>query len=84
LKAVSTHSLGAAVAVTAVAKFGVAKGADASGKSSLKVLLTRRLDDPEDEVRDRSALDLKLLENEQAALKFQNGIPLHSILCLWC
>jgi len=64
-----------AAAVTALAKFGVAKGADASVKSSIKVLLTRCLDDPEDEVRDRAALNLKLMENEQAAAKFiQNGI----------
>ena len=63
-----------AAAVTSLAKFGVAKGADASVKASIKVLLTRCLDDPEDEVRDRAALNLRLLENEQAATKFiRNG-----------
>src|SRR6266496_3819617 len=63
-----------AAAVTALAKFGVG-GADASVKASIKVLLTRCLDDPEDEVRDRAALNLKLLDNEQAATKFiKNGI----------
>ena len=63
-----------AAAVTALAKFGV--GADASIKASIKILLTRCLDDPDDEVRDRAALNLKLLDNEEAATKFiKNGIP---------
>jgi len=64
-----------AAAVTALAKFGVGD-TDASVKASIKVLLTRCLDDPEDEVRDRAALNLKLLDNEQAAAKFiKNGAP---------
>jgi len=71
-----------AAAVTALAKFGVAEGADASVKASIKVLLTRCLDDPEDEVRDRAALSLKLLQNEQAATKIiRNGISTRSLPC---
>ena len=68
-----------AAAVTALAKFGVAEGADATVKASINVLLTRCLDDPEDEVRDRAALSLKLLQNEQAATKIiRNGISTRS------
>ena len=64
-----------AAAVTALAKFGVGESTDSSVKASIKVLLTRCLDDPEDEVRDRAALSLKLLDNEQAATKLiKNGI----------
>lgn len=64
-----------AAAVTALAKFGVADITDRSVKASIRVLLTRCLDDPEDEVRDRAALNLKLLDNDQAATKFiKNGI----------
>jgi len=63
-----------AAAVTALAKFGIGQNADPSIKASIKVLLTRCLDDPEDEVRDRAALNLKLLDNQQAATKFiMNG-----------
>ncbi|KAM3514294.1 hypothetical protein MY11210_002084 [Beauveria gryllotalpidicola] len=52
-----------AAAVTALAKFGVGQ-ADADVKSSVKVLLTRCLDDVDDEVRDRAALNLKLMSEE--------------------
>jgi len=66
-----------AAAVTALAKFGVGEKADPSVKASIKVLLTRCLDDPEDEVRDRAALNLKLLDNSDAAAKFiKKGIRL--------
>lgn len=71
-----------AAAVTALAKFGAWEGSAPSVKHSIKVLLTRCLDDPEDEVRDRAALNLKLLDNKEAAQKFiNNGITL-DILCL--
>src|SRR5579859_4508748 len=64
-----------AAAVTALAKFGAWEGADDNIRKSIKVLLTRCLDDPEDEVRDRAALNLKLLDNKEAAQKFiNNGI----------
>ena len=50
-------------AVTALAKFGVGQK-DPDVKSSVKVLLTRCLDDVDDEVRDRAALNLKLMGEE--------------------
>ncbi|RVD90232.1 uncharacterized protein DFL_001207 [Arthrobotrys flagrans] len=49
-----------AAAVTALAKFGVGQK-DEEVKKSVIVLLTRCLDDPDDEVRDRAALNLKLV-----------------------
>jgi coatomer protein complex subunit gamma len=52
-----------AAAVTALAKFGVGQK-DADVKSSVRVLLTRCLDDVDDEVRDRAALNLKLMNEE--------------------
>jgi coatomer protein complex subunit gamma len=68
-----------AAAVTALAKFGAGEKTDPSLKASIKVLLTRCLDDPEDEVRDRAALNLKLLDNQQAATKFINNGNIISI-----
>ncbi|KAJ4147545.1 hypothetical protein LMH87_002057 [Akanthomyces muscarius] len=60
-----------AAAVTALAKFGVGQ-TDADVKSSVKVLLTRCLDDVDDEVRDRAALNLKLMgeKDDQMASNF--------------
>jgi coatomer protein complex subunit gamma len=52
-----------AAAVTALAKFGVGQK-DPDVKSSVRVLLTRCLDDVDDEVRDRAALNLKLMNEE--------------------
>ncbi|KAJ6264068.1 hypothetical protein Dda_0209 [Drechslerella dactyloides] len=52
-----------AAAVTALAKFGVGQK-DEDVKKSVVVLLTRCLDDPDDEVRDRAALNLKLVKGE--------------------
>jgi len=70
-----------AAAVTALAKFGAGTNVDANTKASIKVLLTRCLDDPEDEVRDRAALNLKLLGNEAAEAKFiRNGMIRPSIV----
>jgi coatomer subunit gamma len=67
-----------AAAVTALAKFGAT---NSGVRASVKVLLTRCLDDPEDEVRDRAALNLKLLDNEEAANKFiKNGMTLTNCL----
>lgn len=48
-----------AAAVTALAQFGLVE--DKNIKDSIKVLLTRCLDDDTDEVRDRAALSLRLL-----------------------
>lgn len=64
-----------AAAVTALAKFGVGQ-TDPEVKSSVSVLLTRCLDDTDDEVRDRAALNLRLMseENEMASLFIKNGM----------
>lgn len=63
-----------AAAVTALAKFGVGQK-DPEVKSSVQVLLTRCLDDTDDEVRDRAALNLRLMGSEdQSAESFvKNG-----------
>ena len=64
-----------AAAVTALAKFGVGQK-DADVKASVKVLLTRCLDDVDDEVRDRAALNLKLMgekDDEMARNFVKNG-----------
>lgn len=63
-----------AAAVTALAKFGVGQS-DAEVKGSVSVLLTRCLDDTDDEVRDRAALNLRLMgEEDEIANRFvKNG-----------
>jgi coatomer protein complex subunit gamma len=68
-----------AAAVTALAKFGVGQQ-DPEVKSSVHVLLTRCLDDTDDEVRDRAALNLRLMkEDDELAGKFiRNGTYLWS------
>lgn len=71
-----------AAAVTALAKFGVGQK-DPEVKRSVTVLLTRCLDDVDDEVRDRAALNLRLIaqEGEMATRFIKNGrfalAPLH-------
>jgi coatomer protein complex subunit gamma len=62
-----------AAAVTALGKFGITR--DAEVRNSIQVLLTRCLDDVDDEVRDRAALNLKLMdEDEETANRFiRNG-----------
>jgi coatomer protein complex subunit gamma len=62
-----------AAAVTALGKFGLSK--DPEVRSSIKVLLTRCLDDVDDEVRDRAAMNLRLMgEDDDTASKFiRNG-----------
>lgn len=52
-----------AAAVTALAKFGVGQK-DPDVKKSVHVLLTRCLDDTDDEIRDRAALNLKLMDQD--------------------
>ncbi|OCL13526.1 Coatomer, gamma subunit [Glonium stellatum] len=52
-----------AAAVTALAKFGVGQK-DPDVKKSVHVLLTRCLDDTDDEVRDRAALNLRLMDQD--------------------
>lgn len=63
-----------AAAVTALAKFGVGQQ-DPEVKRSVSVLLTRCLDDTDDEVRDRAALNLRLMkEEDEIANRFvKNG-----------
>jgi len=60
--------------VTALAKFGVGQK-DPEVKRSVQVLLTRCLDDVDDEVRDRAALNLRLMNDaDDVAEKFvKNG-----------
>jgi len=74
-----------AAAVTALAKFGAGecgiKHPDV--KKSVIVLLTRCLDDPDDEVRDRAALNLKLIQDEDQTIAerfVKNGRYIHSSL----
>ncbi|KWU47545.1 coatomer subunit gamma [Rhodotorula sp. JG-1b] len=58
-----------AAAVSSLAKFGI-NVADNAVKRSVKVLLTRCLDDVDDEVRDRAAFNLKLMQDEPLANTF--------------
>lgn len=59
-----------AAAVTALAKFGIGQK-DPEIKKSVHVLLTRCLDDTDDEVRDRAALNLRLMtEDDDVSSKF--------------
>lgn len=60
------NSIVRAAAVSALVKFGI-YGRDASVKKSVVVLLTRCLNDIDDEVRDRATLCLAMLKNEQLA-----------------
>ncbi|EMC98545.1 hypothetical protein BAUCODRAFT_32598 [Baudoinia panamericana UAMH 10762] len=68
-----------AAAVTALAKFGVGQ-TDPDVKSSVHVLLTRCLDDTDDEVRDRAALNLRLMQEEdEVASKFVRNDSMFSL-----
>jgi len=73
-RVVLENALVRAAAVTALAKFGVGQK-DAEVKKSVTVLLTRCLDDVDDEVRDRAALNLRLMkEDDEVASNFiRNG-----------
>ncbi|KAI1823720.1 adaptin N terminal region-domain-containing protein [Xylaria intraflava] len=62
-RVVLENSIVRAAAVTALAKFGVGQK-DPEVKRSVDVLLTRCLDDVDDEVRDRAALNLRLMHEE--------------------
>jgi coatomer subunit gamma len=71
-----------AAAVTALAKFGVGQK-DPEVKRSVTVLLTRCLDDVDDEVRDRAALNLRLMtEPDEMADRFIKNGESNSILLL--
>ncbi|QIW99330.1 hypothetical protein AMS68_004848 [Peltaster fructicola] len=68
-----------AAAVTALAKFGVGQK-DPEVKQSVHVLLTRCLDDTDDEVRDRAALNLRLMkEDDETASKFVRNDSMFSL-----
>ncbi|KAI5464269.1 adaptin N terminal region-domain-containing protein [Mariannaea sp. PMI_226] len=69
-----------ASAVTALAKFGVGQK-DPEVKKSVKVLLTRCLDDVDDEVRDRAALNLRLMaeEDDEMATQFVKNDNMFSL-----
>jgi coatomer subunit gamma len=68
-----------AAAVTALAKFGVGQK-DPEVKRSVQVLLTRCLDDVDDEVRDRAALNLRLMsEDDEMAVKFVKNDSMFSL-----
>ncbi|KAL8862233.1 MAG: hypothetical protein Q9178_001241 [Gyalolechia marmorata] len=68
-----------AAAVTALAKFGVGQK-DPEVKSSVTVLLTRCLDDTDDEVRDRAALNLRLMsEDDEMATRFIKNDSMFSL-----
>ena len=73
-RVVLENALVRAAAVTALSRFGVGQE-DADVKRSVRVLLTRCLDDVDDEVRDRAALSLRLMgEEDKLAQKFvKNG-----------
>jgi coatomer protein complex subunit gamma len=78
-RVVLENALVRAAAVTALAKFGVGQQ-NPEVKHSVHVLLTRCLDDVDDEVRDRAALSLRLMdEDDEMANKFvRNGKSLFS------
>ena len=68
-----------AAAVTALAKFGVGQK-DPEVKRSVNVLLTRCLDDTDDEVRDRAALNLRLMtEEDDVANRFVRNDSMFSL-----
>ncbi|KAF2805260.1 Coatomer, gamma subunit [Mytilinidion resinicola] len=68
-----------AAATSALAKYGVAQK-DPELKKSVKVLLTRCLDDVDDEVRDRAALNLRLMdEDDEMAGRFIRMDSMYSL-----
>ncbi|KAI4286807.1 MAG: hypothetical protein L6R35_003941 [Caloplaca aegaea] len=78
-RVVLENALVRAAAVTALAKFGVGQK-DAEVKRSVTVLLTRCLDDTDDEVRDRAALNLRLMtEEDEMANRFIKNESMFSL-----
>ncbi|GBC03868.1 hypothetical protein RclHR1_05380005 [Rhizophagus clarus] len=75
------NSIVRAAAVSALAKFGVSVD-DPEVKKSIKVLLTRCLDDNDDEVRDRAILYLKLIDDKESAEKYVNDDSTYSLAAL--
>ncbi|KAG9057734.1 coatomer subunit gamma [Serendipita sp. 407] len=70
-----------AAAVTSLAKFGVC-GVDPTIKRSVTVLLNRCLDDVDDEVRDRAALYLRIMKEEELAESFVKEDSVYSLATL--
>jgi len=78
-RVVLENALVRAAAVTALAKFGVGQK-DSEVKKSVRVLLTRCLDDTDDEVRDRAALYLRLMDEEDdVAARFVKNESMYSL-----
>ncbi|MCJ1341234.1 coatomer subunit gamma [Bachmanniomyces sp. S44760] len=78
-RVVLENALVRASAVTALAKFGVGQK-DPEVKRSVSVLLTRCLDDTDDEVRDRAALNLRLMsEDDEMANRFIRNDSMFSL-----
>ncbi len=78
-RVVLENALIRAAAVTALAKFGVGQK-DPEVKRSVTVLLTRCLDDTDDEVRDRAALNLRLMQEEdEVAERFMKNDSMFSL-----
>ena len=78
-RVVLENALVRAAAVTALAKFGVGQK-DPEVKKSVTVLLTRCLDDTDDEVRDRAALNLRLMqEDDDVAERFIKNDSMFSL-----
>ncbi|KAK3216847.1 hypothetical protein GRF29_1g1134366 [Pseudopithomyces chartarum] len=68
-----------AAATSALAKFGVGQK-DQEIKKSVHVLLSRCLDDVDDEVRDRAALNLRLMDqDDDLALSFVRNDSMYSL-----
>lgn len=68
-----------AAAVTALSKFGVGQK-DPEVKRSVMVLLTRCLDDVDDEVRDRAALSLALMrDDDDVAARFIKNESMYAL-----
>ncbi|KAG8691298.1 coatomer subunit gamma [Ceratobasidium sp. 423] len=70
-----------AAAVSSLAKFGV-NAVDAAMRRSVGVLLTRCLDDVDDEVRDRAAMYLKVIDEEELADKYVKDEGVFSLSAL--
>lgn len=78
-RVVLENSIVRAAAVTALAKFGVGQK-DPEVKRSVRVLLTRCLDDTDDEVRDRAALNMRLMDDDdEDAHKFIRNDSMFSL-----
>jgi coatomer protein complex subunit gamma len=78
-RVVLENALVRAAAVTALSKFGVGQK-DPEVKRSVDVLLTRCLDDTDDEVRDRAALSLRLMkEDDEIAARFVKNDSMYSL-----